>query len=168
MLELVAQGDGSDTQLLQAAAERTAGSGVIEFELDTEFDPLGRFGPALKIGAAISAAIPALELTLKAIPGVHLDQGIQWIQHDGHGTLRIVVRNNPAPLVLAPAVAAVLPWLLKFGAILIGFIISWKLVSGDVKGGGSVIILVILVVAAVLLFVFAKGGKGFKPPSLGG
>lgn len=169
-MELVASGDGSNLDRLKAVANRTPGSGVLEFDIDTEFDipgPNWLTGPDIKIGGAIKAGIAALELTLKAIPGVHLDKGVQWTQLDGHGILRIEVRNNPVPLILGPVVLATLPWLLKFGAILVGLIISWKLIKGDVAGGGTTIFLVIVAVV-VLLFVFSGGIKGFKPPPLGG
>ena len=176
MLELVAQGDGTNTHLLRKVADRTGGSGAIEFELDTEFDipgPNWLTGPNIKIGAAIRAGIPALELILKAIPGVHLDHGIQFTDRNGRGTLRIPVRNNPAPLVLGGVVAAILPWLIAFGVLLVVVIIGWKLFKGDVKGVATVgitLILVVLGVAVVLLFVFGKAGKlsGLRPSIPGG
>ena len=170
MARLVASGDGANLSLLQSVANNLKGSGILEFDIDTQFDipgPNWLTGPDIKIGGAIKAGVGALEVVLKRIPGVHLDHGIEWTQLDGHGILRIEVRNNPVPLVLGPVVLATLPWLLKFGAILVGLIISWKLIKGDVAGGGTTIFLVIVAVL-VLLFVFSGGIKGFKPPPLGG
>lgn len=167
-MELVAQGNGGNLDHLQAVANRTGGSGVIEFDIDTEFDIPGPWwltGPDIKIGGAIKAGIGVLELTLKAIPGVHLDHGIEWTQHDGHGTLRIQVRNNPVPVILGAVVAAVLPWLIALGAFLLVVVIGWKLLKGAITSGGESLMVVILIVGLVIAFIASKGGG--KVPGFG-
>ena len=166
-LELVAQGNGSNTHLLQDVANRTEGSGVIEFEVDTEINIPG---PNIKLGPAIRLGLKALEVALKAVPGVHLDHGIQFTDRNGRGTIRIVIRNNPIPLVLGAAVLVILPWLIKLGVLLLGFIIAWKLFKGEVKGAGTFLFFgVVLVIATVLAFMAANKGGGLelKPPGLG-
>ena len=146
-MNLIAQGTGGDTYRLQEIANSTEGSGVIEFELDTE---LNIPGPNIKYGWLIRRGIPALELALKAIPGVHLPKGITFVQGKGRGTLRIPVKNNPVPLVLGPVVAKVLPWLVA----IVGGIIGWKLFQGSVGDDLTDIVFIVAIVAGIALLVY--------------
>ena len=168
-MKLVAQGNASDVGRLQSLANVTEGSGGIEFDIDTQFDIPGPWwltGPDIKIGGAIAAGIGGLEAILKAIPGVHLDHGIKWTQLDGHGILRIDVRNNPVPIILGAVVAAVLPWLAVLVVVGVVLIIGWKLFKGAIAGDANSIIIIVVIAAVVLVFLSVKKGGG-KVPGFG-
>ena len=132
-LNLIARGTGANVDVLQAVANRTEGSGIIEVTLDTRIEI--PWSPDIHLGGLVKAGLAAFQSTIKAIPGVHLDRDITWTQHDGFGVLRIEARNNPLPVILGPIVAVLLPWLTGLGIILGLSIIAWKLFGAPVKSG---------------------------------
>ena len=173
-MHLIAQGTGADVDVLQAVANRTEGSGVIELTLDTRIkkfwfipDPLF---PDIEIGNLVKAGLAAFQSTIKAIPGVHLDRNITWTQYDGFGVLRIEARNNPLPVILGPIVATLIPWLIRLRPWIIGLgslILGWKLFGGPAASGvksvaKSATTFMLIILAAIVIFVILSGGKGLS------
>ena len=152
----VARGTGLDLTRFQQIASTIEGSGAIEIELDTRIEI--PFAPDIHLGRLIRLHLSALDLALKAIPGVHLDNPITFTEGVGRGVLRIEVRNNPVLVVLGPVVAALIPWLVGLGIVLTLMLIGWVLLK-KVAGGSSTLALVFLGLALVAVLYFMAKGK---------
>jgi hypothetical protein len=163
-MALVAQ--GRSVEGLQRAAQDVEGSGTIQITLDTKIEI--PWSPDLRLGWAVKSGIWSLERTVKMIPGVHLDRKISWVDNGEQGTLTIEARNNPAPFILAPIVAALLPWLVGLGIVLILAVIGWKIFQAaarSVEGvaGKAGVLLMVVGIAAVVMIASGKG----KLPGVG-
>ena len=152
---------------LQRAVRNVEGSGTIQITLDTKIEI--PWSPDIRTGWAVKSGIWSLERTVKAIPGVHLDRQITWVDNGEQGTLTIAARSNPVPVILAAIVAALLPWLVGLGIVLALAFIGWKLIVQpaarkvqEVAGGFGIVLMMVGIVAVVMI----ASGKG-KIPGVG-
>ena len=153
----VARGTHVDLSRLQQIANTVRGSGAIVLHLDTRVEI--PFAPDIHLGPMIRLNLKALDLALRAIPGVHLDNPITFTESAGRGVLRIEARNNPVPLILGPIVAALIPWLIGLGIILTLILIGWVLLKKALGGSPVAIGIILLIVAAGLIYFALTKGK---------
>ena len=153
----VARGTGVDLNRFQQIANTIEGSGAVVIHLDTRVEI--PFFPDIHLGPLIRLHLKALDLALRAIPGVHLDNPISFQEANGRGVLRIEARNNPVPLILGPIVAALIPWLIGLGIILTLILIGWVLLKKALGGSPAAIGIILLIAAAVVIYFAMSKGK---------
>ena len=112
---------GRDLEGFKRAVANTSGSGVTVLEIDV-WDEIGiPILPDIPSGAILKASLPALDLSIRAIPGVHLVTPSTYTVRSGIGTLRVRLRTNPLPLIpfaVGVAISAILIWRIRSWRIL--------------------------------------------------
>lgn len=137
---LIAQGTSAEG--FRQAVASTSGDGLTIIELDFRHvipvpDPL----PDIPVGEGIRHSLPAIDVSLRAIPGVHLERPSTYTADEARnvGTVRVFITTNPLPLI--PISVAVI--LLGLGAV-----IAWRIYKAT--PAEFAVILVIIVLGALL------------------
>ena len=158
---LVAQ--GRSVESLQSAVRYLEGSATLQITLDTKIEI--PWSPDLRLGWAVKSGLWTLEKTIRAIPHVNLNRKITWVDDGEQGVLTISAREN-MPIVLAPIVAALLPWLIGLGIILVLAVIGWKVFQAAARGAGRAVekigggFGIVLMVVGIVAVVMIASGKG--------
>lgn len=135
---------GRDLNAFKEAVSRTSGKGVTVLELDIPDRTVIRFLPDIDNGALVRAALPGLDASISAIPGMHLSAPSSYSVRDGVGTVQIRVYTNPLPFIPIVTAAVVVGVLGAFG------VLSWRIY----KAGAGELFFIILALGLVAIGVF--------------
>ena len=127
--QLIASGVG--LREFKEAVSRTSGKGTTVLELDVQDRIALRFLPDLPVGTTVKAALPALDVSIQAVPGLHLVAPSTYAVRGDIGTLRLHVRTNPLvflPVALPTLIIAIFAGLSIAG---ISVVVGWRILKAD-------------------------------------
>jgi len=130
--KLVAQG-GNDVESFKRAVAQTSGDGVTLIELDIRDKVAIRFSPDINVGAIVRRALPVLDRSISAIPGVHLVAPSAYAVIGSVGTIRVKLRTNPLPSVPVVVAGAMLGALGPAGLVLHLLLLKWRIFHEEPK-----------------------------------